>query len=387
MAVDASDLRVALVAPSLRLGGLERVVRDLAAGFVRRGIPTAVFVTESAGEYAATLREVGIPVVDCSARRPRMLRVPTRLYRRLARFRPTIIHAHSGSWLPASLARALLRRPRLVFTDHGRYLPEPRYRAVTERQIYYRQTDRVVAVSGELAAYLQAFLNLERAPDVVPNGVDLSEYGGREPSRRAELRGSWGLKDDRDILAVAVGRLETVKNHEGMLEAVALARSTAPGLRLAIVGMGGLEAALRQRAVALGLEHDVLFLGHRRDVADCLAAADVFVSASTSEGLPISLLEAMGAGLPIVTTAVGGIPDALGTPPAGVLVPAGQPDALAEALADLATDPRRRAELGRAASLRSREFGLDACVEAYLEVYREVLGDQARPRITSEAVA
>jgi glycosyltransferase involved in cell wall biosynthesis len=276
------------------------------------------------------------------------------------------------------VAKLILRSPALVFTDHGRYRPEPRSRGLIERHFYYRHTDRLVAVSSDLADYLEDFLELARRPDIVANGIDLETYGPQDPPRHTHLRARWGISDD-EVLAISVGRLEPVKNHAAMIAAVAEAAEKVPQIRLAIAGTGGLEAGLKARAKELGLGNRVLFLGHRRDIPDCLRAADLFVSSSTSEGQPVSLLEAMAAGLPVIATAVGGVPEALGSPPPGLLVPPGSTRRLADAVVELANDPARRLELGTAARSRARSFSLDACIERYSDLYDELLSSRADP--------
>lgn len=368
--------RVALLTSSLYTGGLERIVHDLALSLRDRGYQAEVFVTRGLGTYAEWLERRGVPVRDCRERPPRIPGLPIRLLRQLRRFRPDIIHGHSGTWLPCSVARLVLRTPRLVFTDHGRYLPEPRYRALVERGFFYRQTDELVAVSGDLANYLQHFLELPAPPDVIPNGIDLAPFAESDPDRRRALRAEWGVSPD-EVLAVAVGRLEPVKSHANLLEAVAAAGRDAPQLRLAIIGGGSLDAPLRRRAESADLRGRAMLLGERTDIPDCLGAADVFVIASDSEGLPVSLLEAMAARLPVLATSVGDVPKVLGSPPAGILVPPRDPTSLAEALVRLVADPSQRTRLGRLATERAQCYSLDACVDEYCDLYERVLASRA----------
>jgi glycosyltransferase involved in cell wall biosynthesis len=370
-------IRVAQVTPSLRGGGLERLVRDLAVELRRAGHVPAVFCTNGLGTYADELRAVGIEVHDCREGRLRVRGYPSRLLSALRAFAPDVIHAHSGTWLPAAVARRVLRAPRLVFTDHGRYPPEPRLRALVERWCW-RSTDGMVAVTAALAEYVRGHLHLPRAPEVILNGVDLAPYASPDPASRARLRAEWGVSPD-DVLAVAVGRFAPVKNYAGMLHAVARAAARAPALRLAILGSGPLEADARAEAARLGIAERVRFLGFRRDVAACLLAADLFVNSSDTEALPVSLLEAMAAGLPTAAPRIGGIPDALlgpeGAPPAaGIVVPAGDMDALGDALARLTTDAPLRRALGARARERARDFSLEAFAARYGALYTTVLG-------------
>lgn len=369
------SLRIAQVTPSLRGGGLERLVRDLAMALARRGHETAVFCMNGLGTYADELTTAGVPVFECRERGIRMRGYPARLISALRDFAPDVIHAHSGTWLAASVAKSRLRGARLVFTDHGRYPPEPWLRGRIERWCH-RRTDGFVAVTPALARYDREYLDLPDEPPVVLNGIDLTPYAANSIATRERLRAEWGVGSS-DVLALAIGRFAPVKNYDGMLRAVAAARAEAPALRLAILGTGAGEETARRLAAELGIADAVTFLGFRRDVADCLSAADFFLNASHTEALPVSLLEAMAAGIPTVAPRIGGLADALGEPPAGLLVPAGETRALAAALVRITTDAALRAELGDLARVHAARFSLDKFVTNYCTLYESVLERQA----------
>jgi glycosyltransferase involved in cell wall biosynthesis len=361
-----------MVVPSLRGGGLERVVRDLSIALWQRGHHPEVFCLNGLGVYATDLHRAGIAVHDCRDRPIRIRGLPLRLIVALRRFKPEVIHAHSGTWFPAAVAKTFLRTPRLIFTDHGRYPDGPSGKRLTERWCFTR-TDRITAVSASLAEYLREYLTLHDSPTVVHNGIDLDLYRGSSNGVRNKLRADWHLSDE-DCLLVAVGRLVPIKNHAALLEAFALAAPRAPNLRLTILGDGRLEEHLIKRARRLNIDQTVTFLGYRSDVPACLQAADGFVIASSTEGLPISLLEAMAAGLPIISSNVGGIPEALGEPPAGVLYPSADLDRLADAMVTLASDDDRRKRLRHLAFRRAVSFSIDNMTDQYCGVYRRLNG-------------
>lgn len=369
-----SPARIALVVPNLQDGGLQRMVSDLAHSLDRRRFLPEVFCMRSLGIYAEPLRSSGIPVWDCAEPRIRIRGVPMRLVGRLAAFRPRVIHAHSGTWLPAAVAKGILRYPRLMFTDHGRYPPEPRGRAIIERWCY-RRTQVSIGVSAAAAGYVQQFLGVPPL-SVVPNGIDLAAYDVPDRESRARLRAEWGIEPD-EVLAISVGRLVPVKDHSGLLRALRLAAPLAPKLRLAIVGTGELQESLIAQAAALGVTDRVRFLGFRSNIPACLHAADLFVMSSTTEGLPIALLEAMAARLPVLATRVGGIPEVLGSPPAGVLVAPSDPEELAEALGRLGgADAALRSRLGEKARQRAQDFSLTRCSARYQELYQHMLDSE-----------
>lgn len=368
-------LRIAQVTPSLRGGGLERLVRDLALALAQRGHVAGVFCLSGLGMYADELTAAGIGVYDCQEGPMRLRGYPAALIRSLREFEPDVIHSHSGTWFAATVAKSRLRTPRLVFTDHGRYPPEPWVRGRIERWCH-RRTDGFVAVTSALARYDRKYLDLPEEPRVVLNGIDLEPYASNGIAVRERLRTEWGIAHS-DVVALAIGRFAPVKNYDGMLRAVALARLEAPALRLAILGSGPGEEAARALANSLGIGDSVRFLGFRRDVADCLTAADLFLNASHTEALPVSLLEAMAAGVPTVAPRVGGIPEALGEPPAGLLVPPGETSALAATLVRITTDSALRDSLGDLAREHATRFSLERFTANYCALYESVLERRA----------
>lgn len=373
-------IRIAMVVHGLAGGGLERAVRDLTLQLHERGFQPAVFSTAQLGLYFEELESRGVPVSDCRGTGGglRIPGVPRLLLRKLREFQPDIIHSHSGTILPSSVSRLLLRSPRLIFTDHGRY-PEPRWVSYVERACL-TQVDRYVAVAEELARYVQGYLAMAEPPLVIPNGIDQRPYSGPAATSREALRAEWEIAPE-EVLLMSVGRLAPVKNHSFLLRGLAEAARTRPEIRLALVGDGSLEPELRAECRQLGLDPRVRWLGFRKDIADCLRAADLFVMSSDSEGLPLVLLEAMAAGLPIVSTEVGGIPTALEG--SGLLVPPRDVPRLAAAITALAGDPARRRALGQAAQQRSALYSIEAVGERYITLYREVLG--RRPATRSQS--
>ena len=202
----------------------------------------------------------------------------------------------------------------------------------------------------------------------IPNGVRWI------PPGRITLRDELGLAPG-DRLVVAVGNLYPVKGHRHLVEAVAALAGRHPTLHLAIGGRGELEDALRSLARERGIAERVHLLGLRSDVAAVLAAADIFALPSLSEGLPLALLEAMFAGRPIVASDVGEVRMALDRGTAGVVVEAGNADALAAAIDRLLRDPQEARRLGdRAAAHAHAEYDLSRMVDRYVSLYETALG-------------
>ena len=197
------------------------------------------------------------------------------------------------------------------------------------------------------AALVRAGVRAERIR-VVPSGIDARALAA-PPAARAAVRREWGLGDD-EVAVVALGALEVRKGHAVLLAAAAGLAAAAPRLRYVFCGEGRQAKALASAAAALN--GAARLVGFRRDVAACLAAADIVALPSFQEGLGVAALEAMAAGRPVVASRVGGLAEAVVHEETGLLVPPGDPTALAAALARLARDPDLRARLGAAGRAR-----------------------------------
>lgn len=364
--------RVAVVVPSLRGGGLERIATDVAIGLSDTSMRVEVFPLRGLGVHAERLRNAGLKVHDLRAGKWRVPGVPLKSVGAICRFAPDIIHAHSGAWYPAFLARLLLPRSKLVFTEHGRYLPESRARVRLER-LFVRWTDAVVVVSPALEAYMRSLLHLSESPSTILNGIDVETLQSCRGDR-SRLRRDLGLSED-EIVAVAVGRLVAVKDHALLLRSLAAASCQFPRLRLLIAGTGELEGFLRALSDELGISARVKFVGYVSEIGPLLSACDFFVNTSKSEGLPMAVLEAMAIGLPVAATAVGGVPEALGVPPCGILVNSGDDVALTDAIVSLAMSADVRAEHSRRALERSEFYSLARCIDAHRALYLKICGE------------
>ena len=288
------------------------------------------------------------------------------LVRLMLRERPDIVHAHSSkAGVLARLAAALSRVPVILFTAHGwAYKAEEGLRSrvyLYADRVVARWTTTVVCVSEtERREGLAAGTCRRDSTVVIRNGVDAGLFAAH--TRAAA---------DRPLL-VSIGRLKDPKDFRTLLRAVALLRDVPFDAK--IVGDGPDRALLETEIDRLGLRDTVELVGERNDVPAILAAADCFVLASTSEGLPLSILEAMAAGLPVVASAVGGVHEVVTDNVTGFLVPPREPEALAAPLAGLLRDPDLRERLGAAAraDVKAR-FSVSRVQEEHLALYRRLL--------------
>lgn len=360
-----NGLRIAHLIESDGPGGAETVVAQLAARLQAAGAHNVVFLPANGeGWLERRLSGSGAAIEYFHVDRPVSPACERSLRQAFVRHRISVAHSHEfsmavyGAWTSWRLGI-----PHVITMHGGRYYAD-RLRRRLALGAAVAMSARTAAVSAPLTRQLSQDLRMRPGKIVtIPNGVEYVE-----PARvtlRSELQLASG-----DRLLVAVGNLYPVKGHRYLIDALSLLADRYPALHLAISGRGELESALRARAADLGLERRVHLLGLRADVAGILAAADVFVLPSLSEGLPLALLEAMFAGCPIVASDVGETRKALDAGRAGVLVEPGQPEALAGALDRMLCQPDEARRLGyRAAAHARAEYDLGRMVHRYVELY------------------
>jgi len=305
-------------------------------------------------------REEGFPVHLVPMRGAWDLPSVLELARIQRALRPDVVHWHAArahalgamaTLLAPGPARVLSRR--VVFPVRG---------SVGSRLLYALPIDRVAAISEAVKdALIRSGLD-GATIDVVPSGIELSPR--LDPASRAELRRSLHASD-QDVVAITVAALAGGKGHRELLDAMP------QNLTLWVAGDGPLRSALEAAARPLGGR--VQFLGFRADIPSLLRAADCFVLATRSEGLGSSILEAMAAGLPVVATRVGGIPEIVAEGRTGILVAPEDPTGLANALARMAGDRGLREEMGRGGRERAASFSADRTADGTDRVYRAAL--------------
>jgi glycosyltransferase involved in cell wall biosynthesis len=368
-------LRIAQLIESDGPGGAEQVVADLAVNLQAAGARSLVILpAHGDGWLARQLAGTGVGVEHFRLETPFSPACARSVANALRRHRIDVAHSHEFSMAVYGAWASWRAGVPHVITMHGsRYYAGRLPRRVALRAAIAR-SDCLVAVSHALAAHISRDLLVRRAHiDVIANGVRSVSADGAAVRHELEL-----TADDR--LLVSIGNLYPVKGHRHLIDAVARLSDRHPTVHLAIAGRGSLADGLGAHARECGLETRVHLLGLRSDVAALLAAADVFVLPSLSEGLPLALLEAMFAGRPIVASEVGDIAAALGHGAAGVLVPPGDPAALAASLDDLLTRPDRARTLGAHARRRAADqYDVSHMVRRYRSIYDRVLARSPLP--------
>jgi len=389
--VSEEPIRVLRVIARLNMGGPALHVAYLTAGLAERGYETTLVAGSLArGEdsMAFVAEELGIEVQrivelhrEISVLRDAVAIV--RLARLMRRVRPHILHTHTAKAGAVGRLAALLagdaRPPIVVHTFHGHVLRgyfDPLRTAgfrLLERWLA-RTSTALVAVSPQVRDDLVA---LGVAPRerfaVVRLGIELEQRVATARDGRGEHRRVLGVGPDRFAVGW-IGRMTGVKRTEDVLRAFRRLRDGGVDACLFMIGDGPDRAAVERRAHELGVMRDTFFLGYQEEVAPFYAAFDAMILPSINEGTPVSAIEALAAGRPVVATRVGGVPDVVRDGEDGFLVDPGDVDALADRLTRLAADPELRERLG--ASGRARvipRYSVERLVDDIDLLYRSLL--------------
>lgn len=346
-------------------GGAERMLASLANELQRAGDPGIAFVpSRLEGWLESELRGFGVPIEYVPLQKPFSRAFAHELAAAFRRHKITLAHSHEftmafyGAW-----ASRLAGVPHVITMHGSRYYAE-RWRRRLAMRWAVGSSAAVIAVSHKLADSLRRDLWLRRGRvTVIPNGIR------RRHAAANGIRRELGV-GPHDRLLLSVGNLYPVKGHGDLVTAISYLAPRYPALHLAIAGRGELADTLNREANAQRVGDRVHLLGLRNDVAELLASADAFVLPSRNEGLPLALLEAMFAGLPIVATRVGEVPAALANGSAGLLVEPARPDELANAIERILTDAELATKLGKRAQDRATaEYDVATMAARYRSMY------------------
>jgi glycosyltransferase involved in cell wall biosynthesis len=368
-------MNIVEIVNTLEFGGTERMVVNLATSLHGLGHQLSVVCLRSAGVLRAPLERAGVAIVPLNKPEGPNLRVVRDLTSFLKRHNVDVVHTHNPLVHHYGLvAGRLAGVPVIVNTIHGiRNLGPGKGPKEILFSLSCRWSERIVAVCP--MAY-RTF----RAGGVIPqsklitinNGIPLEAFLGVEPRQPS----------DNFVFGI-VGRLEAVKDHRSLLEAFALVLHEQPQCRLEVLGDGPERANLERRARELGIADKVLWRGFSDDVARFLQGIDVAVMCSTSEALPLSMLEAMAAARPVIGTAVGGMPDLIDNGDCGWLCPPSRPDQLAATmLLAVAVSPARRASMAECGRARATgEYSLVRMTHEYEGLFQQLLAASPRGRV------
>jgi glycosyltransferase involved in cell wall biosynthesis/peptidoglycan/xylan/chitin deacetylase (PgdA/CDA1 family) len=363
-----SRLRVMQVTWSLVAGGSEMYAYKIARGLDAQRYKAFICAVDQGGALEPEIAASGIPYFVMNRRPGIHLGMMWRLFRLFQRTRVDVVQTHHFNQLFYSAFAATLAGARIIHTEHSiEYLKSRKYRLAL--RLLSRLCHRVVAIGTEGANFLRDRVGIPTGKiELIRAGVDV-EPERYDDSLRLKSREGLGL-GAQDRVAVIIARLFPEKNHALLLEAFRAVAAAVPVARLLIVGEGTERARVEKSISDLGLNTLVQVLGVRRDVADILAASDLFVLSSDREGLPIAVLEAMAASKPVVATAVGDLPRLISDGVTGRLVPPRDPAALVDAILSVLGDPESAKRMGSSArALVNRSFSLRSMIDSHQALF------------------
>lgn len=364
-------LRVCHVSMTLQTGGLENLLVEIARHCDSRDFDLHFVALDGIGQPAKNIEVLGWPVTSLTANGQEKLSKRQRLTalkQLMQSGQFDVVHSHNTlAHFYATAAAKWAGIPVVVNTQHGRGCGNS-WKARLQFRLANLRTDRIIGVSRdatELCRRDDPFAKQRMHP--ILNGIDIKRFAFSGPAQKP--------------VAISVARLSPEKDFSTLLRATQIVVAQHPDFRLRIVGDGRERTKLEQLRDELKLDWHVEFLGERHDVPQLLAQAGFFVSSSKSEGISLTLLEAMAVGLPIVATNVGGNPEIVQDGTTGRLVPSQDPQALAAAISETLSDPslwRIQGALGR--QRVEAEFNITHMVAAYEQLYRDLV-HQKRPSV------
>ncbi|MDO5023352.1 glycosyltransferase [Slackia piriformis] len=366
---EKARIKIAIVLMHFNYGGGEKMVALLASRLDSAKYEVKVYCVYGEPHDNAMERAVlesGIPIIYIGKGLGFSLKCSFKLFRELMKFSPDIVHTHLGAGLYCA-PWALLHGGRMLHTLHS--IPEKEAGRLRRRVMgFLFKAEKVVPVAiSETNRRLTASfygLPIDRV-EMVVNPVDISVFRDMDPKPF----------EGRKYAFIHVARFEEAKNHRGLVRAFAMFlesdREAFSGMRMALVGTGPLEGEIKLAVDELGLRNSVDFLGVRDDVASLMHDSSCFVLPSFYEGLPMTILEAMAAGIPIIATPVGGVPDVVKDGETGILVPLNDPDALSEAMRAVIMN-RENNDRMVASALDSLElYSCDVVADSYGSLYEK----------------
>ncbi|WP_417518016.1 glycosyltransferase [Marinobacter sp.] len=361
--------RILHITFNMGIGGTEQVIRQLVSTLAATDYENRILCIDGrVGEIGQQLRLDGIKVTSLQRKSGFDWDLVRGIREQIRSYGATVVHCHQYTpWVYGWLA-SLGTGAKIVFTEHGRFYPDRyRYKAILINPLMALLTSKIIAISS---ATKQALSRYEFIPGpkirVIYNGI---KSLSRDQNAADELRHSLAIADS-DFVMGTVARLDPVKNQAMMLEAFAMVLANNPGCWLLMVGDGPERKALEQQAYDLNIAHRVVFTGFIEAPVNHLAAMDLFLLSSNTEGTSMTLLEGMSLGLPTVATRAGGTPEIVVQNETGLLTPVGDANEFANAIKSMIADEALRTRLGvESRQVFERRFSAVSMATAYCQLY------------------
>jgi len=356
------NMKVIQVMPEFGLAGAEIMCENLSIQLYRHDIDIIVIsLYDYHSAITERLEQQGIKIIYLNKKRGFDLHMFFRLYRIFRKEKPDVVHTHLYAMQYAVPAAVIAGVQTRIHTVHSIAQKESKPFAQKMNFIFYHVFHVIpVALSKEVQQTIQERYRLARSKiPIIYNGVDLEKCMQKETYCSGNV-----------LRYIHVGRFAAVKNHMMLLEAFAKVHKKLPESELILIGAGELEECIRKKIRDLGIEDHVVMTGLKKNIYPFLQKADVFVLPSVYEGMPMTLIEAMGTGLPVIATAVGGIPSMIRSYENGILIPV-KTDDLVHAML-LLSDQNLREKLGLNARITAeKKFSSETMYDRYRKIYRK----------------
>lgn len=363
--------KVAHVVLSLQPGGLERLVCTLVSSPVLASLPTIVVCLDEPGVLAPVVEKAGCRIVMVKRRAGLDVGLIGRLARVFKQEGVTVVHTHSlDPMLYAGWAAWFTSVSVRIHTQHDTWLRTYNWKERLKFRVASRVFHKIVGVSQDTTRAFSLYGISSQKAVTILNGIEEKKFSKKQKqAKHITIESTHGCTQ-REWVVGSVARLSPEKGIHHLLHAHAILRLRGLPIRLVLVGEGPQRSDLEMLARTLGISSTVEFMGYQEHVESFLSTFDFFALPSITEGIPLSLLEAMANGLPVVATNVGGIPEIIVHQESGLLVPPSQPEALAQALEQHFRDPGEADRIAKNAEDRIRaRFGMTAMSEAYHYLY------------------
>lgn len=355
-------MKIMQVIPYFCFGGAEIMCENLTYALEKQGHDVMVVsLYDEHTPISDRMEQAGIRILYLDKKLGLDISMVSKLAKAMRMERPEVVHTHLDVIKYAAAAAKLAGIKKCVHTVHSvaHKEAEGRVQKIINNTYFRLGWSTPVALSPEVQGTIADFygMDLQKIPTIY-NGVDLSKCVPKE-----------GYSTGETVNLLHVGRFDVPKNHAGLLKAFQKIHASHPECRLHLVGDGDLRAEIEKLAEELEITQWVRFHGMQSNVYPYLHDADIFVLPSIYEGIPMTIIEAMGTGLPIVASAVGGVPDMLTDGKSGLLT-TGDPDAVSKAVITLIEDEALRERLGENAKKESKRFSAEYMAEQYCEIYQ-----------------
>jgi len=363
--------------------GVTTYYLNVLPALVARGVDLHACFLREPHPAAAALNTQGIETLFLSASKWNFL-VAFEVAAIIRRYRCHVVHAAGLKATVVGRAAARMTGAEVIVHAHDLLYPNVVVGAL--HRTFARSSDMGLGVSNAVLEVLANGYHVEpQRCRVLHNGIPLEHVRSVSPAARSRIRAELGVPAESGVIAM-IARMHPIKGHASMLRIMACAVRSIPSLVLVLAGDGPERAACEALVVELGLQGNVRFLGSRTDIPDLLAASDVVVVPSKSEGLSLVAIEAAAAGRPVVAFDIGGLPDVVSDGVNGYLIKPGDEEGFAKALLDLFGNPQRRAEFGAAALVGVDHFSLENHVDDLLKCYRELATPQSK-RVAAQSAS